>query len=149
MLRLQKIFNVMQDPFERADITSNTCWDWFIDRAGIVYGMMDLEPDDRGAHRTARRLGSPVSDPGGRPALNAGNAGRYGPLAGFGSPSIRKAERRVLPATGGTALPRRPTSPYIPPSRQQPKGGDPVSHCHTPWSPVVPTWILASAEVRA
>ena len=27
-LRLQKIFNVMQDPYERADITSNTFWDW-------------------------------------------------------------------------------------------------------------------------
>ena len=27
-LRLQKIFNLMQDPFERADITSNTFWDW-------------------------------------------------------------------------------------------------------------------------
>ena len=29
-LRLQKIFNVMQDPFERADFTSNTFWDWQI-----------------------------------------------------------------------------------------------------------------------
>ena len=27
-LRLQKIFNLLQDPFERADITSNTFWDW-------------------------------------------------------------------------------------------------------------------------
>ena len=27
-LRLQKIFNLFQDPFERADITSNTFWDW-------------------------------------------------------------------------------------------------------------------------
>ncbi len=27
-LRLEKIFNLMQDPFERADITSNTFWDW-------------------------------------------------------------------------------------------------------------------------
>ena len=40
-LRLQKVFNLMQDPFERADITSNTYWDWFLARAGIVYGMMD------------------------------------------------------------------------------------------------------------
>ena len=29
-LRLQKIFNLMQDPFERADITSNNFWDWQI-----------------------------------------------------------------------------------------------------------------------
>ena len=33
-LRLQKIFNLMQDPFERADITSNTFWDWQINHVG-------------------------------------------------------------------------------------------------------------------
>jgi len=38
-LRLQKIFNLMQDPFERADITSNTYWDWLINHVGNVYGM--------------------------------------------------------------------------------------------------------------
>ena len=40
-LRLQKIFNLMQDPFERADITSNTYWDWQLNHVGSVYGMMD------------------------------------------------------------------------------------------------------------
>ena len=40
-LRLQKIFNLMQDPFERADITSNTYWDWLINHVGNVYGMND------------------------------------------------------------------------------------------------------------
>ena len=40
-LRLQKIFNLFQDPFERADITSNTFWDWQINHVGQVYGMMD------------------------------------------------------------------------------------------------------------
>jgi arylsulfatase A-like enzyme len=40
-LRLQKIFNLMQDPFERADITSNTFWDWQINHVGAVYGTMD------------------------------------------------------------------------------------------------------------
>jgi arylsulfatase len=40
-LRLQKIFNLMQDPFERADITSNTFWDWQINHVGSVYGAMD------------------------------------------------------------------------------------------------------------
>ena len=38
-LRLQKIF--MQDPFERADITSNTYWDWQLNQVGAVYGTMD------------------------------------------------------------------------------------------------------------
>jgi arylsulfatase len=40
-LRLQKIYNLMQDPFERADITSNTFWDWQLDHVGGVYGAMD------------------------------------------------------------------------------------------------------------
>lgn len=40
-LRLQKIFNLFQDPFERADITSNTYWDWNLNQIGAVYGAMD------------------------------------------------------------------------------------------------------------
>jgi len=40
-LRLQKIFNLMQDPFERADVTSNTFWDWQLNHVGQVYGVMD------------------------------------------------------------------------------------------------------------
>jgi arylsulfatase A-like enzyme len=40
-LRLQKIFNVMQDPFERADFTSNTFWDWQLNHVGSMYGVMD------------------------------------------------------------------------------------------------------------
>ncbi|MFZ0854190.1 MAG: arylsulfatase, partial [Hyphomicrobiaceae bacterium] len=39
-LRLQKIFNLFQDPFERADITSNTYWDWNLNQIGGVYGVM-------------------------------------------------------------------------------------------------------------
>ncbi len=39
-LRLQKTFNLMQDPFERADITSNTYWDWTLNQIGAVYGSM-------------------------------------------------------------------------------------------------------------
>ena len=40
-LRLQKIFNLFQDPYERADITSNTFWDWQINHVGSMYGVMD------------------------------------------------------------------------------------------------------------
>ena len=40
-LRLQKIYNLFQDPYERADITSNTYWDWIINHVGAVYGVMD------------------------------------------------------------------------------------------------------------
>ena len=35
-LRVPKIFNLRTDPFERADITSNTYYDWLIDRAFLV-----------------------------------------------------------------------------------------------------------------
>lgn len=40
-LRLQKIFNIMQDPYERADITSNTYWDWNMNHVPLMYGVMD------------------------------------------------------------------------------------------------------------
>src|SRR6185295_9254426 len=40
-LRLQKMFNLFQDPFERADFTSNTYWDWIMNHVGSVYGMND------------------------------------------------------------------------------------------------------------
>ena len=32
VLRAPKMFNLRTDPFERADTTSNTYWDWYIDR---------------------------------------------------------------------------------------------------------------------
>jgi arylsulfatase len=35
-LRLPKIYNLRLDPFERADITSNSYYDWFIDQAYLV-----------------------------------------------------------------------------------------------------------------
>lgn len=40
-LRLQKIFNLFQDPYERADITSNTYWDWQLKHVQLMYGVMD------------------------------------------------------------------------------------------------------------
>jgi arylsulfatase len=39
-LRLQKIFNLYQDPFERADVTSNTYWDWQLNHVQLMYGVM-------------------------------------------------------------------------------------------------------------
>jgi arylsulfatase len=38
-LRIPKIFNLRQDPFERADENSNTYWDWMIDHTWIIYMM--------------------------------------------------------------------------------------------------------------
>ena len=38
-LRVPKMFNLRTDPYERADITSNTYWDWMLDRAfRAIYG---------------------------------------------------------------------------------------------------------------
>ncbi len=39
-LRLNKIYNLMQDPYERADITSNTYWDWVLNHVGAAYGVI-------------------------------------------------------------------------------------------------------------
>src|ERR1700759_2267596 len=38
-LRLQKIYNLKQDPFERADITSNTFWDWQLAHVELIDGV--------------------------------------------------------------------------------------------------------------
>jgi arylsulfatase len=35
-LRVPKLFNLRTDPFERADITSNTYYDWVLDNDYIV-----------------------------------------------------------------------------------------------------------------
>jgi arylsulfatase len=42
VLRLPKLYNLRMDPFERADITSNTYWDWFIDNAFLIYGVQAI-----------------------------------------------------------------------------------------------------------
>ncbi len=38
-LRVPKIFNLRTDPYERADVTSNTYYDWVLDHAWIVVPM--------------------------------------------------------------------------------------------------------------
>lgn len=35
-LRVPKIFNLLTDPYERADVTSNTYWDWMLDHAFML-----------------------------------------------------------------------------------------------------------------
>ncbi|XIA66284.1 arylsulfatase [Bradyrhizobium sp. TZ2] len=39
-LRLAKLFDLRSDAYERADITSNTYWDWVFDNAGLMYGVL-------------------------------------------------------------------------------------------------------------
>jgi arylsulfatase A-like enzyme len=36
-LRAPKLFNLRTDPFEHADVTSNTYWDWLIDRLYLMF----------------------------------------------------------------------------------------------------------------
>jgi arylsulfatase len=37
-LRMPKMFNLRMDPYERADVTSNTYWDWVIHNVFWIYG---------------------------------------------------------------------------------------------------------------
>jgi arylsulfatase len=37
-LRVPKFFDLRADPYERADVTSNTYYDWLMDHAFIMYG---------------------------------------------------------------------------------------------------------------
>jgi arylsulfatase A-like enzyme len=41
-LRVPKLFNLRTDPFERADITSNTYYDWMLDHVYIVLGAQPI-----------------------------------------------------------------------------------------------------------
>jgi arylsulfatase len=38
VLRIPKLYNLRTDPFERADITSNTYWDWYISKCYLIMG---------------------------------------------------------------------------------------------------------------
>jgi arylsulfatase len=44
-LRVPKLYNLRTDPFERADITSNTYYDWFIDHDYLVLAATTLVAD--------------------------------------------------------------------------------------------------------
>jgi arylsulfatase len=41
-LRMPKVFNLRTDPYERADVTSNTYYDWFIYHAYMIYAGMAI-----------------------------------------------------------------------------------------------------------
>ncbi len=44
-LRVPKLFNLRTDPFERADTTSNTYWDWYISKAYLIMAAQALVAD--------------------------------------------------------------------------------------------------------
>lgn len=41
-LRIPKLFNLRTDPFERADTTSNTYWDWYLSKAFVVMAAQNI-----------------------------------------------------------------------------------------------------------
>ncbi len=41
-LRVPKLFNLRTDPFERADTTSNTYWDWFLNKSYMIMAAQGL-----------------------------------------------------------------------------------------------------------
>jgi arylsulfatase A-like enzyme len=45
VLRAPKLFNLRTDPFERADVTSNTYWDWFMDHIYLVVPAQSIVGD--------------------------------------------------------------------------------------------------------
>ena len=63
VLRVPKLFNLRTDPFERADITSNTYWDWLLDNdylvlAGAAFVMRSSSRRSRSSRRGRRRRAS-------------------------------------------------------------------------------------------
>jgi arylsulfatase A-like enzyme len=41
-LRVPKLFNLRLDPFERADVTSNTYWDWLLDNLFLIFAAQTI-----------------------------------------------------------------------------------------------------------
>ena len=51
-LRVAKLFNLRTDPYEFADMTSNSYYDWFLHHDYIIYGAIALiEQVQRDVHR--------------------------------------------------------------------------------------------------
>jgi hypothetical protein len=62
-LRLPKIFNLRTDPYEFADITSNSYYEWFLYHAYILYGAWASPISSPRPSRTSRRCRSPTPSP--------------------------------------------------------------------------------------
>ena len=42
---MPKLFNLRTDPFERADMTSNTYWDWYMSKAYMIMAAQAIVAD--------------------------------------------------------------------------------------------------------
>ncbi|MCB2186501.1 MAG: arylsulfatase [Deltaproteobacteria bacterium] len=50
-LRIPKLYNLRMDPYEKADITSNTYWDWYLDHAFLFLPAQSYVADFMGTFR--------------------------------------------------------------------------------------------------
>jgi arylsulfatase len=75
-LRLPLIFNLRRDPYERASITSNTYFDWLIDRAYLLVPaqayvgkfletFVEYPPRQKAASFSLEQVMNKLTDPGG------------------------------------------------------------------------------------
>ena len=62
-LRMPKIFNLRTDPYEFADITSNTYYDWFLHNAYFIYAAQTAAASSRQHSRSSRRFRSRTPSP--------------------------------------------------------------------------------------
>jgi hypothetical protein len=58
VLRVPKRFNVRTDPFERADVTSNTYYDWFLDNDSMILAAQFLMNELLQPRPIARNVGT-------------------------------------------------------------------------------------------
>jgi arylsulfatase len=62
-MRIPKIYNLRTDPYEFADVTSNTYWDWYINHVYIVYGAIALLTKFNATFDESPRSRSPTPSP--------------------------------------------------------------------------------------
>ena len=88
-LRIPKLFNLRTDPFERADITSNTYYDWFIDNGYMIFAAHgDRGRSSSRRSRTSRRGRRRRASRSTRRSRRCEDAAERGPLSdGRASPS--------------------------------------------------------------
>ena len=96
-LRVPKIFNLRTDPYERADITSNTYYDWLMDHVFLLVPAQDYV-----GQFLATLQGIPAASEGGelQPRRGHGQAEATGTLIGV---ITGAAERHRSSAVGQAA----------------------------------------------
>ena len=114
-LRVPKLLNLRTDPYERADITSNTYYDWALERAYLfvpaqdyvgqfLSTFKDYPPRQKAASFNMDDVLSKMKESGGGPRIERPGA----PPAACGRPLVAVAQK-----TGGVRSKSRRVSPPI------------------------------------